>query len=133
MKHIVYYKFLIICFLFPMCGKAVEGVKLVCDEPVFNFGYAEQSSVFTNVFTVRNEGDLTFGLKYVMGSCSCVKGTLWPRMIGPGESAKLKAVYIAKGRSNWQRKKLRVISAATGDVELTLYVEGFVEPPDESR
>jgi len=60
--------------IFPMVGNAVEGVRLVCDEPVYNFGHVTQSAVITNVFTVRNEGDLSFMLKYVHTSCRpCTK------------------------------------------------------------
>jgi len=114
--------------LFPMLGKAVEGYKLVCDESVYNFRHIDQSVVVTNVFTIRNEGDLTFPLKYIHASCSCTKGHLDKRMIGPGETAKLTAVFTAVRRKGIQKKALRVISINSDEPAIVLYLEGFVDP-----
>ncbi len=124
---------LILIFIFPMLGNAVEGVRLVCDEPVYQFGRVNQSAVITNVFTVRNEGDLSFMLKYVHTSCSCTRGRMDKRIIGPGETAKLTAVYKAIRRKGTQKKSLRLIPIDSDQPALTLYMEGFVETPADSR
>lgn len=113
-----------------MLGKAVEGYKLVCDKPVYNFGHVDQSAVVTNVFTIRNEGDLTFPLKYIHASCSCTKGHLDKRMIGPGETAELTAVFKAVRRKGIQKKKLRVLPINSEEPAIVLHMEGFVETPD---
>ncbi len=129
MKALFYFLVLI----FPMFGTAQTGAKLVCEHPVFEFGVLDQSAMVTNVFRVRNDGDMTFVLKYVRSSCSCTRA--WPdrRMIGPGETANIKSVYTAARRRGPQKKSLKLISAQTGEPELSLYFEGFVEPPAESR
>ncbi len=119
--------------LFPMVGKAVEGYRLVCDDPVYNFGTVDQSAVITNVFTVRNEGDLTFSLKYVQTSCGCTQGRMDKRMLGPGETARLKAVYKAVRRKGTQKKSLRLIPVNSDTPALIFYMEGFVEPSADSR
>jgi len=124
---------LILIFLFPMVGKAVEGIRLVCDEPVYNFGHVTQSAVITNVFTVRNEGDLTYVHKYVRTACGCTKGRLASRMIGPGETATLTAVYKAARRKGTQKKSLKLIPLDSDQPALILYMEGFVETTAESR
>lgn len=126
MKRIV---FMMAALLLPMLGKAVEGYKLVCDESVYNFGHIDQSVVVTNVFTIRNEGDLTFPLKYIHTSCGCTKGRLDKRMIGPGETAKLTAVFTAARRKGTQKKALRVISIHSDTPAIVLYLEGFVNVP----
>ncbi len=123
------YLFFIAALIFPMIGNAVEGVKLVCDDPVFNFGMVDQSAVITNVFTVRNEGDLSFMLKYVHTSCGCTRGRMDKRIIGPGETAKLTAVYKAIRRKGTQKKSLKLIPLHSNEPVLTLYMEGFVETP----
>ncbi len=125
--------FLILIFLFPMVGKTVEGYKLVCDEPVYQFGRVGQSAVITNVFTVRNEGDLSFMLKYVHTSCSCTRGRMDKRIIGPGETARLTAVYKAIRRKGIQKKSLKLIPLHSDESVLTLYMEGFVESAVESQ
>jgi len=133
MKFITYYALLVTCLLFPMLGNAVEGIRLVCDEPVYNFGHVGRSAVITNVFTVRNEGDLSFMLKYVQTGCSCTKGRMNKRVIGPGETAELTAVYTAARRKGEQRKSLKLIPVDSDEPALVFYMEGFVEPSAESR
>jgi hypothetical protein len=126
MKHMM---LLILALLFPMIGNAVEGYRLVCDEPVYNFGTVDQTAVITNVFLIRNEGDLTYVHKYVHASCGCTKGHPDKRMIGPGETVKLTTVYTAARRSGKQKKALRMIPMNAEEPALTLYLEGFVEAP----
>ncbi len=121
--------FLMMALLFPMFGKAVDGYKLVCDKPVYSFGSVDQTAMITNVFTLRNEGDLTYVHRYVHTSCGCTKGRLEKRMIGPGETVKLTAVYKAKNRRGKQKKSLRVMSMDFVEPAIILYMEGFVEGP----
>ena len=124
---------LLLFLVFPNIGKSVEGVRLVCDEPVFNFGTVDQSAVITNVFIIRNEGDLSHVNKYVHTSCSCTRGRLKPRIVGPGETAELTAVYKAARRKGPQKKSLKLIPLNSEKPILTFYVEGFVEPSGDSR
>lgn len=130
MKRIVLF---LIMLIFPMLGKSVEGYKLVCDEPAFNFGVVDQSAVITNVFIIRNEGDLTYTHKYVHTSCGCTRGRLKPRIIGPGETARLTAIYKAIRRKGTQKKSLKMIPMGSESPVLTFYMEGFVEPSGNSR
>ena len=118
---------------FPDIGNAVEGYKLVCDQPVYDFGQTNQSAVVTHVFKVRNDGDLTFALKYIHPGCSCTKAKADKRMIGPGESVSVTAVFTAKRRSGKQHKSLKLIPMDSNKPALTLYLKGFVEAPASSR
>ena len=129
MKFITHYALLVTCLLFPMLGKAVDGYKLVCDDPVYTFGMIDQTAVITNVFILRNEGDLTYVHKYTHTSCGCTKGQLEKRMIGPGEEVKLTAVYTAKNRRGKQKKVLRLISMDSAEPAIVLTMEGFVNIP----
>jgi len=125
-----YSVFVILLFIaFPTPGKAVEGYKLVCDEPVYHFGTVDQTAVVTNVFFIRNEGDLTYVNKYVNASCGCTRGRLEKRMIGPGETVRLTAVFRAKSRRGKQKKALRLIPMNGDKPALVLYMEGIVEVP----
>jgi hypothetical protein len=123
----------LLILLFPMVGKAVEGYKLVCDQPVYDFGQTNQSAVITHVFKVRNDGDLTFALKYIHPGCSCTKAKVDKRMIGPGESANVVAVFTAKRRSGKQNKSVRLIPMDSNTPALSLYLKGVVEAPASSR
>ncbi|MBC8206595.1 MAG: DUF1573 domain-containing protein [Kiritimatiellales bacterium] len=119
----------LLLLLFPMLGKAVEGYNLVCDAPVYTFGTVDQTAVITNVFMIRNEGDLTYVHKYTHTSCGCTKGQLEKRMIGPGETVKMTAVYKAENRKGKQKKALRLISMDSIEPAIILYMEGFVNIP----
>ena len=121
--------FLMAALLLPLFGFAVEGYKLVCDQPVFDFGSVGQSAVITNVFTIRNDGDLTFPFKYIRSSCGCTKGRIDKRMIGPGETAEVSVVYSAKGRRGAQNKKLWLIPMDSKNPALVLIMKGFVDAP----
>ena len=133
MKLVIYYSLFIVLLFFPTIGKTVEGYKLVCDAPVYNFGTVDQSAVITNVFRIRNEGDLSFVLKYVHTSCGCTRGRMDKRVIGPGETAKLTAVYKAIRRKGTQKKSLKLIPIDSDEPALIFYMEGFVETTGESR
>jgi hypothetical protein len=124
--------FLAIMF-FPMAGGAVEGVRLVCDQPLYDFGRVDQSAVVTNVFRIRNEGDLSFVLKTVQTSCSCTEGRMDKKIIGPGETAELTAVFTAARRKGLQVKSLKLLPIDSDEPVLTFYMKGFVEPSSESN
>jgi hypothetical protein len=120
---------LVLLFLFPTLGKAVEGVKLVCAEPVYSFGTVEQSAVVTNVFVIRNEGDLTFVAGVPRTTCSCTRAQINRQMIGPGESAELTAVFTAARRSGEQVKAVILPASNPAGPLLKVYMKGTVNPP----
>ena len=124
---------LIAVLLVPLVGETVEGVRLVCDEPVYDFGQVDQSAVVTHVFTIRNEGDLSFLLKYVRTSCGCTKGKMNKRVIGPGETAELTAVFAAARRKGVQKKRLALVPIDPAHPPLVFYLKGSVQPAAGSQ
>ncbi|MFA6172617.1 MAG: DUF1573 domain-containing protein [Kiritimatiellales bacterium] len=119
--------------ILPTVGSAVTGPKLVCDAPVYQFGRVDQSAVVTNVFTVRNEGDTTFIAGLARTTCSCTKARISKRMIGPGETAELTAVFTAVRRSGEQKKTIYLLPYESETPAVTFYLEGFVEPPAQAQ
>lgn len=126
-------RLLLLALVFPMLGNAVNGPKLVCDEPVYQFGHVDQSAVVTNIFIIRNEGDTTFVAGMPRATCSCTQVKLSKRMIGPGETAELTAVFTAARRGGEQRKNIYLPPSDSDDPALILCMQGFVERPAESR
>ncbi len=120
--------FLFLILFFPMVGNAVNGFKLVCDSPRYDFGKIDQSAVITNAFTLRNEGDLSFVLKQVRSRCGCTVGRLNKQIIGPGETAKLTAIYTARRRMGLQYQGLFLIPVGSFNSAIAFYMTGFVEP-----
>lgn len=114
-------------------GSVAAGPKLVCDAPAYQFGRVAQSAVVTNVFMIRNEGDTTFVAGMPRATCGCTKVRLDKRMIGPGETAGLTAVFTAAGRSGEQKKTIYLPSSDAETPSAVFYMQGFVEPPAESH
>ena len=118
--------------LFPMLGNAVTGPKLVCDTPVYQFGRIGPSAVVTNIFVIRNDGDTTFVAGMPRATCSCTHVRLNKRMIGPGESAELTAVFTAEGRAGEQKKVIYLPPSDSGIPAIKFYMQGFVEGGGQS-
>jgi hypothetical protein len=116
-----------ILLVFPMVGKAVEGVKLVCDAPTYDFGTIRQSAVVTNVFMIRNEGDTTFAAGLPRTTCGCTAVRIDKRMIGPGETASLTAVFTAAKQKGEQHKVIYLPADGSATPVLKLYLQGVVE------
>jgi hypothetical protein len=133
MKFDIRYSLFAILLLFPMIGSAVNGPKLVCDAPAYQFGRVNQSAVVTNVFIIRNTGDTTFVAGMPRTGCSCTKVRLSKRMIGPGETAELTAVFTAARRSGEQKKTIYLLPPDSEVPAITFYMEGFVESPAQSK
>jgi len=136
-------RLLLLALVFPMlasrllaqasdAGSAVDGPKLVCDEPVYQFGHVDQSAVVTNIFIIRNEGDTTFVAGMPRTGCGCTQAKLSKRMIGPGETAELTAVFTAARRAGEQKKSIYLPPADSNDPAIILYMQGFVERPAET-
>jgi Protein of unknown function (DUF1573) len=113
-----------------MIEAAERGPKIVCDAPVYTFGQVPQTAVVTNVFVIRNAGDTTFIAGMPRATCGCTTTKISKRMIGPGETADITAVFTAARRSGDQRKMIYVVAADEEIPVLTLYMEGFIAPPD---
>ena len=117
----------VLAVLFPLLGSAEEGATLVCDEPIYNFGEIYQTTIVTNVFTIRNTGDLTFLVKRVYASCSCTKGKIDKKVIEPGETAQVTAIFNSSGRMGAQKRSLRIMSSTSYQPALKLFLNGAVK------
>ena len=130
MKH----SLLLLLLAFPMLGNAVNGPKLVCDEPVYQFGRVDQTAVVQHVFVIRNDGDTTFVAGMPRATCSCTQARLNKRMIGPGESAELAVTFTAAGRGAGEQKKVVYLPSSDSEVPvIKFYMQGFVEPPAQAQ
>lgn len=135
MKFTIWHSILGISLLltFPMVGSAVTGPKLVCDAPVYQFGRVNQAAVVTNVFVIRNEGDTTFVAGMPRTTCSCTMAKLSKRMIGPGETAELTAIFSATRRSGEQKKAILLVPSDSDVPAIKFYMQGFVEPLSQTN
>jgi hypothetical protein len=103
--------------------------KLVCDQPVFNFGERESSGEFEHDFVIRNAGDHALQIFNVRPTCGCLVPTFMAHSIPPGGEANVPVRFIARGRQGSQNKVVYVESNDPDHPSLSLRMEGRIEDP----
>jgi hypothetical protein len=76
---------------------------LVCAEPTFDFGQADNQRDIEHVFVLKNEGDAPLQIDRVRTGCGCASADVSPKVIPPGKTAALTMRLSLRGRSGAQR------------------------------
>ena len=101
-----------------------HGPRLVCDEPVYDFGTMDNSQDVEHTFVLRNEGDLTLEIKNVRVSCGCTVADTSEKMVKPGTETMIKTRLSLKGRSGPQHKNITVESNDAKQPSFILSLQG---------
>ncbi|MEM7395294.1 MAG: DUF1573 domain-containing protein, partial [Verrucomicrobiota bacterium] len=107
--------------------------KIVCEEPVFEFGKRPNTEEVLHSFTIRNDGDAPLELKGVKTSCGCTAAKLKEKIIPPGKSTEISVTVSLKGRRGGQSKSATVKSNDPVKPNLTLTMKGQAIPLVELR
>jgi hypothetical protein len=118
----------------PQPATTAEGVsappagspQIVCEQPVFNFGEADESVSVSNLFVLVNRGTAPLQIGRVTSSCGCTVASVSRRELAPGESATLAARMTLKGRRGPQNKSVTVESNDPRTPALALWINGSV-------
>lgn len=84
--------------------------RIVCPEPVFNFGERDNSGMVEHEFRIRNEGTLSLEILNVHASCGCTAVRPSQNVIAPGGEAVIHAKLDLRGRTGYQQKTISVQS-----------------------
>lgn len=98
--------------------------RLVCDEPVYDFGTADPSMPVEHTFVIRNEGDVTLEITRVHASCGCTVASISSQQVPPGGESKISARLILAGRSGPQQKTILIESNDPEKPQFTLTLKG---------
>ncbi|MCS6770519.1 MAG: DUF1573 domain-containing protein [Kiritimatiellae bacterium] len=98
--------------------------KLVCDEPEYDFGTVDSSTVVDHTFTIRNEGTLTLEITRVHASCGCTVASISSQQIPPGGESKISARLSLQGRSGPQQKTILIESNDPDRPQFVLTMRG---------
>jgi hypothetical protein len=111
----------------------VRGPKIASDEPVFDFGLADNSQPIDHTFVIRNEGDTTLEISRVRPTCGCTVANITSKSLAPGETSEITTRLSLPGRTGRQTKILLVHSndpdnpqyrlTLTGEMTTALQVE----------
>lgn len=98
--------------------------KIVCAEPVFNFGDMESSKDVEHTFVLKNEGDLSLEIRQVRPSCGCTVANISQNTIPPGGQAEVVTRLSLRGRQGAQHKTISVESNDPKQPTFVLALEG---------
>ncbi|MFH0953396.1 MAG: DUF1573 domain-containing protein [Verrucomicrobiota bacterium] len=103
---------------------AEHAPKLVCDEPTYNFGEADNSGSVEHTFILKNEGDVTLEILNIRPACGCTVANISTKSIPPDGAAELSTRLSLQGRTGPQHKSITVESNDPKQQYVTLYLEG---------
>ena len=112
MKRFVFVLLSIVCLnvLAEENAAQTPAPKLVCDEPVYDFGEKLNTESVEHTFVIKNEGDLSLEIRKVRPSCGCTVAKLSEKIIPPGGTAEIATTLSLKRRRGNQRKTITVES-----------------------
>jgi len=103
--------------------------KLVCDEPVFDFGSVAGTAPVEHDYVIRNEGDLSLEIRSVRASCGCTAVNASQSVVRPGETATIHATFTTANRSGTQIKTITVASNDPETPNAVLTLRGTIVKP----
>ena len=98
--------------------------KIVCAEPIFDFGERENSETVEHHYVVRNEGTLSLEIRGIRATCGCTVAKPDDELIPPGGQTKIQARLDLRGRSGMQIKTISVLSNDPQTPTLNLQMRG---------
>lgn len=103
--------------------------KIVCDEPIFDFGEMNNSEFVEHDYPIRNDGTLSLEIRNVRASCGCTAVKPSQDVVPPGESASIRARFDLRGRTGFQQKTITVDSNDPNTPSLILQLKGTAMQP----
>lgn len=99
------------------------------NERVFNFGEIKQKESVEHSFVFKNSGKSDLIIRKVSSSCGCTAVSPKEKVIKPGQSSSIKAIFSSGTRVGRQNKSITVITNDPKTPNLVLRVTGEVAAP----
>lgn len=103
--------------------------RIVCDEPLFDFGERNNTEFVEHDYPIRNEGTLSLEIRNVHASCGCTAVKPSQNVIPPGGTASIHARLDLRGRNGFQQKSITVQSNDPDTPTLVLQLKGTAIQP----
>jgi hypothetical protein len=108
----------------PSAAVAEPAPKIVCDEPIFDFGEKGNTEFVEHDYPIRNEGALSLEISDVHASCGCTAVKPSQNVVPPGGEASIRARLDLHGRNGMQVKTITVTSNDPKTPSLILQLKG---------
>jgi len=116
--------FTIFVFTGPGFAQDEPAPKLVCDEPVYEFGEVDNTKKVEHDFIIRNEGNTTLNISNVKAACGCTVANVSTKLVPPGESSTISAVLNLSGKDGVMNKRITVHSNDPNSKQTILSLKG---------
>lgn len=103
--------------------------KIEFTEKVFNFGKMQQRTAVEHDFVFKNTGKSDLMIRKIKSSCGCTAVSPKEKIIKPGQSSSIKAIFSSGTRVGRQNKSITVITNDPKFSTIVLRVTGEVEVP----
>jgi len=100
------------------------------DGVIFNFGKMDQRSKIEHDFIFKNTGKDNLILRKIKSSCGCTAVSPKDKVIKPGESSSIKAIFNSGAYKGRQNKSITVITNDPKNSRIILRITGEVNPPE---
>jgi len=100
------------------------------DGRTFDFGKMAQSSKVEHDFIFKNTGKDDLILRKIKSSCGCTAVSPKDKVIEPGKSSSIKAIFSSGTRKGRQNKSITVITNDPKNSRIVLRISGEVNPPE---
>jgi hypothetical protein len=98
--------------------------KIVCDEPIFDFGEKSNTEFVEHDYPIRNEGAVSLQITDVRASCGCTAVKPSQDVVPPGGEASIRARLDLHGRNGLQMKTITVNCNDPATPSLVLQLKG---------
>lgn len=100
------------------------------DGRTFNFGKMAQRSKIEHDFIFKNIGKGNLIIRKIKSSCGCTAVSPKDKVIEPGKSSSIRAIFGSGTRKGKQNKSITVITNDPKNSSIILRVTGEVNPPE---
>jgi len=103
---------------------AVQGPRIACDEPNFDFGTVDNQTTVEHTFVIKNTGDTTLEITQVKPACGCTVAEMTEKMVPPGGESHVTAKLSLQGRSGLQSKAITIFSNDPQNPQFRVSING---------
>lgn len=104
-----------------------ENPKLVCDEPLKDFGTVVKGEEVFHTFEIKNEGNANLTILDVRSSCGCTIAEA-DKVIKPGQIGKVKIKLETKDFKGPITKDITIVSNDPENPQLKLFLKAIIKP-----
>ena len=105
---------------------AIQGPRIYCEQPLFDFGSADSSTTIEHTFVIQNIGDTTLEISQVRPACGCTLANITEKTIPPGGRSEITARLSLAGRNGPQSKPITILSNDPQNPEYRVTMAGTV-------